>query len=386
MLPHDALFLDYEVRSRRNIRTEGLAVYVTDPSTTVLCAATLDPHTGEKQLWLPGQPVPNFRDKILYAWNAQFEKCITEHVLKWPRPKAYYCVAAHCRYTGAPGKLATASDWFGLGDKGKDKRGTYLVNTLCMPLDSGFKKFKIKKGEFCNDPTLLQELYDYCHQDNVAAFEIYKLLPEWPQMEYDIWLMTVAQNERGCPVDIDLCKAVVSLTSRMLEKASATVSKCTNDAVDKPTKVAALVKWLNQQGVNINSLDKNIVAGLIKQYEKKNDIEHPVYQVLKARQVGAPASIKKFSSTLGKHVGGRLYHNFIYAGGGATGRWSGGGKSEDSESVQLHNLKRGTQTEEMLAIIKTGDLELFETVCEAVGTTPVQELQNSVRSLLCSDT
>lgn len=381
----DALLLDFEVRSRVKLRTEGLAVYAHHPSTTPLCAAYKRYGVNHSDLWLPGQPMPDIRDYIIYGWNVQFEKVIWEHVLKWPAPKGWYDIAAHCRYTGAPGKLETASDWFAIGDKGKNKRGTYLVQTLCMPLESGFKKFKIQKGEYCNDPALMQELYDYCIQDNVAAETILDLLPPWPEMERQIWLMTMAQNERGCPVDIDLCNAVVSLTGRMLEKASATVCKYTNDTVDKPTKVAALVKWLNQQGVNINSLGKDLVAKLIKDYEKNKDTTNPIYQVLKARQVGAPASIKKFSSTLGKHVGGRLYHNFIYCGGGATGRWSGGGKSEDADSVQLHNLKRGTQTEEMLAIIKTGDLELFETVCEAVGTTPVQELQNSVRSLLCSN-
>lgn len=371
---------DFETRSRVNIKTEGLARYAHDPSTSVLCAAYILPGETSPIIWTPNDPIPDFRNAVLGAWNASFERQIWQHVLKWPEPKGWYDIAAHSRYAGAPGKLQTASEWFGLGDKGKSARGEFLIKTLCIPLVTGFKKHKVNKGDFCNDPTLLNELYDYCKQDCVAEKTILELLPPWPQLEQDIWKMTLDQNERGCPIDVDLCNAVVTLTEQMLSKAQDIIFDATGGKVVSPTQTAAVKTWLNTQGVNVNDVNKETVAQIVKQYEDAKDTKNPIFQVLKARQVGAPASIKKFRSALGKHVGGRLYHQFIYCGGGATGRWSGGGKDEDSDSVQLQNLRRGKQSEEMLDVIKMADADILS----AVSADPIKELQNSVRSLLYS--
>lgn len=383
MLPLDALLLDFETKSRSNLKKEGLAKYIHDPSTEVHCAAYLCPHTMQSSLWLPGQPVPDFSDKIIYGWNVQFEKVIWELILKWPAPKGWYDIAARCRYAGCPGMLETACHWFGLSDELKKMEiGTSLIDLLCKPIKTNSKKKGEVKGEFRTPekyPELFQQLYAYCAQDNVAALAIMKLLPPWPQMEQDIWQMTVAQNERGCPIDVDLCNAVVSLTEQLLARAKDIVFKATNEAVVSPTQVGALTTWLQEQGVNIDDLTKETVAKLLDETRPEyHKMPKAVIDVLKARQVGAPASIKKFRSSLDKHINDRLYHNFIYCGAAATGRWTCGGKDEDSDSVQLQNLRRGTQTEEMLEIIKMGDAD----VLTAISANPIKELQDSVRSMI----
>lgn len=389
-IPLDAIFLDFEARSRVNLKTEGLAKYARCKSTAVLCGQSLNPHTKQSNLWLPGQPPPDFSDKIIFGWNVGFEKIIWEYVLHWPAPKGWYDVAGHSRYAGCPGKLETASEWFNLGELGKNPRGKYLINTLCVPLTTGFKKWKLNKGDFCNDPELLQELYGYCAQDNFAALAIYNLLPPWPEQEQAIWKMTLDQNERGCPIDVELCHAIISLCDQYLTGAKDLIFKATGGAIVSPTQTKALLTWLNSKGINVDNVDKHTVAKLLSDKTLAPDIR----SVISARQIAAPASLKKFASALGKQVNERLYHNFIYCGGGATGRWSGGGKGEDSDSVQLQNLYRGKQSDAMLDIIKLQDADFLASVATAINskgddtTNPVayaiKEMQNSVRSLLCA--
>ena len=391
MHPSEYLILDFETRSRCPIRTDGLARYMADPSTEVLCAAWILPGTKEPVLWLPGQPAPDFSNYHVAAWNAQFEKLAIEKLLpEWAAPKSYYCIAAHARYCGVPGSLDNASTWFGLGDKGKDKTGKDLIDKLCQPIKTGKKKGQFReKNEF---PELFENLYKYCCQDDVAELEIFSRLPPWPESEYQIWEMTLRQNERGCPIDLDLCRGVVSLTDQLLTRAKDTIYKATDGAIVSPTQNVAIKKWLNEQGINVDDIGKETIAGLLaaNDDDKLPKISFPpkVIEVLEARQIGAPASVKKFQTALKKEVNGRLHHNFYYAGAGATARWSG--TSEDSSSVQLQNLFRGEQPELMLDVIKLADADILTATSVFYDdkgkpySNPIKELQNATRSMLCA--
>lgn len=366
---HDALLLDFETRSKCPIKTEGLARYARHESTQALCAAYGLLAEAAPKLWLPCQSVPNFSDYIVYGWNVAFEKAIWEHVLHWPAPAGWYDIAAHARYCGIPGALANASTWFGLGDKGKDAEGHKIMLQLSQPIKTGKRK-----GEWDTDAAKYERMYEYCKQDWFAEKDIFYRLPPWPDCEREAWEITAEQNERGCPIDLELCRAVVSLTDQFLDRAKTTIFDATGGKIVSPTQAVALKTWLNEKGINVDNVGKETIANLLA----ANNLDTDIKRVLEARQIGAPASVKKFKTALLKEVDGRLHHNFYYAGAGATARWSG--TSDDSSSVQLQNLFRGDQSDAMLDIIKMADAD----VLAAISDKPIRELQNSTRSMLCA--
>lgn len=369
-MEHEKILLDFETRSRVNLRTVGLARYVHDPTTVPMSAAYKTIGGSEITLWKPGEPIRDFSNSIIFAWNAQFEKAFWEHVLHWPNPAGWYDIAAHARFVGLPGALKNACTWLGLTDKlAKDLEGHKAMMRLTNPIKTGKRK-----GEFDNDPKLFDIMYEYNKQDLVAEEAILEVMPPWPESEQKIWAMTVAQNERGCPIDVPLCEAVVSLTEQFLDRARTTMQEETKGAIVSPQQTVALVKWLNEQGINIADVQKGTISKLLLE----KNLTPSIRKVLLARQIGAPASVKKFRTALEKQVNNRLFHNFFYCGAGATGRWSG--TSEDSSSVQLQNLFRGEQTEWMLATIKMADADILS----AVSETPIRELQNSTRSMLAA--
>lgn len=377
--PSQLLIFDFETRSRCPLREQGLAKYAADPSTQVLCAAYILPGTNTPLLWLPGMPVPDFSKYVVAAWNAAFEKSIWEKVLKWPAPKGWYDIAGQSRYAGLPGGLANACKWLGLAEQfAKSQEGHDVMMKLSQPNKPKVYKNPPKNAkpfkEWEDDPALFQKLYDYVKQDCIAEKAVMELLPPWPEQEQKIWAMTLAHNERGVPIDVPLCESVKNLSEQFLDRAQDTVYECTDGKISSPTQNVALKKWLNEQGLNIDGIGADIIGPLLE----KGGLPDKVEKVLRARQIGAPASLKKFSSALTKHVGGRLYHSFMYAGAGATARWSGA--SDDAATVQLQNLTRGKQTELMLDAIKLRSTDVLEAICDD----PIKEMRCSTRAMLCA--
>ena len=78
------LFLDFETRSRCDLKAAGVYNYAQDPSTDVLCMSwAFDDE--DVQTWTPDQPFPeSVRDHkgMIYAHNAAFERLIFWYVLQ----------------------------------------------------------------------------------------------------------------------------------------------------------------------------------------------------------------------------------------------------------------------------------------------------------------
>ena len=76
------LWLDFETRSRCDLKAKGVYNYAQDMSTEVLCMSyAFD--DGEVVTWLPGQPLPREVTEhkgLIYAHNAAFERLIFWYV------------------------------------------------------------------------------------------------------------------------------------------------------------------------------------------------------------------------------------------------------------------------------------------------------------------
>jgi DNA polymerase len=377
------LWHDFELRSRVDIRSCGAPIYAADKSTEALCMSyAIDDE--DPSLWIAGQPVPDaFRQAVsegweLHAWNAAFERYITRLIMAvrhgWPLPRLeqYRCTMAKSRYNNLPGKLEDCGERLKIPKQyRKDSDGHKIMLKLCKPNN---------KGQFVHDPVALGKMYAYCKQDIVAERYIDSLLKPMPESEQQVWFLDRIVNERGCPCDVPFCRSAYNMVESLAEDANVEIRKLTatekhpNGYVTSTGCVAKIKELVQARGVNIGSLGKDEIGPIIK------TIKDPVAKrLLELRQLGAPASVKKYKSAIEKaSADGMIRESLLYYGASATGRYAAG--SADSASVQLQNLFRKVADPTTMEVIGSGDLDLLR----MMYINPMAALQTGVRGLICA--
>ena len=204
--------IDFETRSEIDLIDRGLDVYANDASTEVLCIAfgtmpesikVSTPQNPEtNHLWPLMQHVS--KGGKIQAWNALFEyaiwNCVCVPKYDWPPLKLEQCIdiLATATANNIPQGLDDAGAFFNLEYK-KDPIGKRLIQKLCKP----------HKGEFNNDPELLNQLYEYCRQDVKTEMSIGRILRALDASEQKVWELTQRINIRGVPVDSEELKNAV---------------------------------------------------------------------------------------------------------------------------------------------------------------------------------
>jgi DNA polymerase bacteriophage-type len=349
--------LDYETRSTCDLKKHGAYLYSTHPSTGVQCMAYRD---GKGvQLWLPNTPLPELSAPLV-AFNAQFERLITKNVLNQDRPISdYRCTAARARAAGCPGSLEDAAAFLGLPVQ-KDMQGHKAMMQTCKP----------HNGKWVTDPALLAQVYKYCKNDVVVEEGIAAVLPPMSEREQKIWELDQSINDRGIPVDTALCEGAVKIREQLKDRLQRRTPELTEDMVQSPTQVKRLKEWFKSKGVEIASLAADLIPEMIA-----SDIPQVCKDVLALRQAGAPAAVAKYQAVLDRvSPDGNVRGQYLYCGGGTTGRWSGAG------GAQFQNFKRGQVDNILLEAITNGDLE----VLEALTDQPVLTMQTAVRQIVCA--
>lgn len=123
-------------------------------------------------------------------------------------------------------------------------------------------------------------------------------------------------NDRGIKIDQQLVdnaiKCQAEFHNQYLEKAKELTG------LDNPNSPLQLKDWLNQQGIQVDSLSKTSVAQLLQNTTGK------VHQVLTLRQLLSKSSVKKIPShAKAKCKDGRVHGLLQFYGASRTGRWAG---------------------------------------------------------------
>lgn len=356
--------IDFESRSRCDLKKCGVWKYAEDPSTEVLCIAwsgeddVVHSHIfDQRQL-----PSTEFL-KLLYAveagaivnaHNATFEYLMWNRVM--PRfvpsapalhPSQLRCSMARALSCGLPAGLDNLAAAMNLPVK-KDTEGYRLMLKMCKPN---------KKGEWVDSPEGRQRLALYCRQDVTVEASAEKYLPELSESEQQLWELTLRVNERGVPLDAESCTRAALAMREYSDELNA---RCRELSGVGGRQVAALLAELENRGIELESLDKNSVAKALE----LDDIDPVARELLELRQELGRASTSKLDRMIEmKCSDDRIRGNLRYH-GAATGRWSG-------EGVQFQNLFRSTikDTDTVLAAIHTDLLhELYESPAEAVAS------------------
>ena len=330
------IWLDFETRSRCDLKKHGVYNYAQDASTEVLCMSyAFD--DGDVQTWLPGQPFPdsvnNYPGQII-AHNAAFERLIFWYVLQINfKMEQFYCTAAQARSNCAPGSLEDAGRFAGATMK-KDHRGSQLIRLLSVPQAN---------GQFREDAALMAEMVAYCEQDVRAMRAVSQAMRPLSADELTDYHVNERINDRGVLVDVPLCHAAMRFAAAETEEIQQIVVEVTEGAIasvrspkmrewvlERVGPEAKKLMWTGEK----YSIDKTVRANLLAM-ENPDEIPADVADVIQCADDLWASSVAKFSrlASLADEEDNRVRGAFVFAGGAATGRAS-------SYGAQVHNFTR----------------------------------------------
>lgn len=347
----DIIELDFETRSRADIKKVGAFKYAEDPSTEIICAA-LSWNGAPPVMWVnpkfEGQSMVDGQkfhtehgaqtimlrmdnpDVEIHAHNAQFETAIIlnkgrQHGFVIDSINQMRCTAAMCRRANIPASLDKAGETLNL-DTRKDKRGSDLIKLFSIP--------NKKTGQF-NDPLDHPEEFraflEYCRRDVVVESLIEEKLKHFalkgPVLE--AFQLDMAMNCRGLEINLD----AVRNADAIIQEAEADLSRQFRELTGlEHGQTKRLLPWLQEQGYS----GKNLTADSIEEEleDEEFDESTTLGRALRLKQMLSFAATKKLRAMLVfTCADSRARGTIQFYGAQTTGRGAGRG-------IQPQNFKR----------------------------------------------
>ena len=346
--------LDFETRSRADLKKVGADNYAQHLSTEILCCSfRLRDDTGDVNSWL--WYADDYVDGDLYwaiagadvieAHNARFDQLIYECIAvedhdfpKLPVEK-WRCTAAQCRVNAFPATLDGATRAMNARHK-KDHRGSALIRKLSKPQ---------KDDTFNEDPELMWQMGAYCEQDALATEGLALSLRPMLDTDQEDWQVNERINDRGIRIDRELATLAQSYAADEKAELGDRLSSLTNGAVRSVTETGKLLLLIMaefSEGPVFDalkkprkkptdpvkfSLDKHIREDLLALPQLDGDLREAVDLI----HQGGSTSVAKFTAMLERAdpETDRVHGAFVFAGAGQTQRYA-------SRGLQLQNMRR----------------------------------------------
>lgn len=372
------LHIDFELRSRCELKTRGTWNYSIDPSTEILCLQyAID--DGEPILsyppinGLPGHNWPPHQlielsqrpDVEIHAHNAFFERCIWLNIchkrLGWPTidPMKWRCTLAVCAYHALPRSLEHAGKALDLKHQ-KDMKGAKALEKFMKPM---------KNGEWYWNLEDFKKLCDYCGTDVRVEREIGKVLGPLPPYELKIWLLDQKINEYGILFDKELARQAIRIAESEKARANMEIYELTSGAVKTTSGQKDYKEWAAKQGFDFAG--KSISKDTIPDYLADPKMPGVVKESLKIKTRVSMASVNKYKAILNLMDPEGVVRDTLRYGGAGTMRWAGKG-------VQIQNFPRGygKEMDEICTWLGQGSPEMVETF---YGDKPMAALKKATR-------
>jgi len=354
------LGIDIETYSDVDLIKCGVYAYADSPAFEVLLFAySFDGEETRVVDLMQGEEIPDrvvdalFNKSVIKtAFNANFERtCISKHLGIRLSPDSWNCSAVQAAMLALPRSLEDVGAVLGL-EKQKMKEGKELIRYFCVPC----KPTKINGGRNRNLPCHAPEKWElfkaYCIRDVEVEKTIRQKLCNFPvsKREMELYHLDQEINDWGVLVDREMVKKAVACD--FIYKDSVTRRAYELTGLENPNSVAQLKGWLEEKGIEVDSLSKKAVADLIEETEGEEE------EILRLRLLMAKTSVKKYEA-IERSVcsDGRVHGLLQFYGANRTGRWAG-------RLVQVQNLPQNHIVDLELArnLIKAGrfeDVELF---------------------------
>ena len=379
-----SLSIDLETYSDIDLSKCGVYKYTESDNFEILLFAYSVNHEEVKVVDLAqGEKIPIEIIKALvddevtkWAYNASFERvCLSRYISRYyPEyfisysinedtvneflaPSSWRCSMIWSAYLGLPLSLAGVGAVLGLEEQ-KLKEGKDLIKYFCVPCNPT----KSNGGRTRNLPehdNAKWELFkNYNKRDVEVELSIQERLQSYqiPEFLWDEYHLDQEINDRGIALDMELVENAIKFDEISKQKTSDELQRLTN--IENPNSVMQMKEWLNDKGVEMDSLGKKQVSEMIKEAPKE------IVDVLELRQQISKSSVKKYLAM--KNAGcvcNRARGMFQFYGANRTGRWAG-------RIIQLQNLPQNhiEDLKEARELVKYGDYEAFETLYDVPDT------------------
>ena len=367
------LSIDIETYSDVPLPKTGVYRYCESPDFEILLfgysvdsgpVQVVDLACGEK---IPEKIVAALEDETIIKWafNASFERVCLSRFLGYPTgeyldPESWRCSMIWAATMGLPLSLEGVGAVLGL-EKQKLTEGKDLIKYFCQPCVAT----KSNGGRTRNRPFHAPEKWEAFKRYNIRDVEtemgIQHKLRKFPVPEsvWEEYHIDQEINDRGVRLDMELVQQAIAMDARSREELTAAIKGITK--LENPNSVLQMKRWLSDNGVETDSLDKKAIAELLKNTPDK------LASVLILRQQLAKSSVRKYQA-MEKTVcaDGRARGMFQFYGANRTGRFSG-------RNIQLQNLPQNHLPDlaDARALVRSGDFDavslLYEDVPDALS-------------------
>ncbi|WP_222119342.1 DNA polymerase [Siminovitchia fortis] len=331
------LSIDIETFSSVDIKKSGLYKYVQSPDFEILLYA-YSVNGGPTQIvdlardeQIPEEIIAALQDDevIKYAYNAAFEwyslsKFFNTSLESWR------CTMIHGLYCGFTAGLAATAKAIGLPqEKQKMTVGNSLIKLFCTPTKPTKRNGNRTRTLPHHEPEKWELFKEYCIQDVEVEKEIQQKLSSFPfpEQEQKLWELDQEINARGVAVDQQLIDGALYIDE--ITTAQLTEEAIQLTGLDNPNSAAQLKKWLEDQGIEVENMQKETVSNLIDFID-----DQTVKRALEIRQELSKTSVKKYQAMVDARCNdGRVRGLLQFYGANRTGRWAG-------RLVQVQNLPR----------------------------------------------
>lgn len=324
---------------------------------------------------LPAEVLDALHDDCIIksAWNAQFERtCLSKYLGTQLSPDSWQCTMVWAASLSLPLKLATAAQALKTAQQ-KDAVGERLIRYFSIPC----KPTKSNGGRTRNLPEHAPDDWklfkSYCIQDVETERDIRRRLEKFPLLpqEWDYYHMDQRINDRGILIDKELVQQAIICNMAMSEEMTKRAYALTG--LENPNSVSQLKGWLEERGIEVDSLGKKNVASLITDLDK-HSADGEALDMMKLRLQMAKSSVKKYQAAE-RYIcqDGRAHGLFQFSGANRTQRWAGRG-------IQLQNLPQNhiATLDEARELVKMGCFDMIEAL---YGNTP-DILSQLIRTML----
>ncbi|MST51648.1 DNA polymerase [Hornefia butyriciproducens] len=389
------LSIDIETYSSVSLQKSGVYRYVEAPDFEILLfgysidgapVKVIDLTCGEK---IPEDILDALTDDTVTKWafNANFERvCLSQHMknlgmsldpfhdnhplstemARYLNPEGWRCTMIWSAVMGLPLSLEGCGAVLGL-EKQKLTEGKDLIKYFCQPCAPTKSNGQRTRNLPRHAPDKWAAFKRYNVRDVETEMSIQQRLQKFPVPDFiwDEYHIDQEINDRGVAIDLPLVRQAIDMDARSRAELTEAMRQLTE--LENPNSVQQMKQFLIENGLEVDSLGKKVVAELIKTAPPE------LRRVLALRQQLAKSSIRKYQSMINAVCSdGRARGMFQFYGANRTGRWAG-------RLIQLQNLPQNhlPDLEHARAIVRSGDYDSVEMLYEDVPDTLSQLIRTA---------
>lgn len=357
------LSIDIETSSDVDIRKCGAFKYAESEAFRImLLAYAFDDEPVEVIDLEKGEEMPLFllqalqdKEVIKHAYNATFEwLCLNRAGYETPIEQ-WQCTMIHAMFLASPAGLEATGEAVGLPeDKKKLAVGRQLIRYFCL-------------GPYKPDEDRWNLFKDYNKKDVEAERAIEKKLSSYlvPELEWERWRRDILMNSYGVGVDLELVTGALAIQEESVERLTEEAIQLTG--LSNPNSPSQLLEWVNDQGVELKSIQKADVQEALS-----GDLPGNVRRALEIRQQLGKTSVKKYDAILACVCKDERVRGISQFYGARTGRFSG-------RLVQMQNLPRNylEPLEDVRELVKARNYETLDLIYPSIADTLSQLIRTA---------